>query len=66
MCEVWKKKKYILCYLVNKIGLFSGSIISNWELGLNLFNKWYLKKIVKVCDIIVDWLFYGDFDWFVC
>ncbi len=42
-----KKKKYTLRYLANKIGLSSGSTISNWELGLNLPNKRYLKKSLK-------------------
>ena len=44
MREARKKKKYTLRYLANKIGLSSGSTISNWELGLNLPNKRYLKK----------------------
>lgn len=41
MREARKKKKYTLRYLANKIGLSSGSTISNWELGLNLPNKRY-------------------------
>ena len=65
MREARKKKKYTLRYLANKIGLSSGSTISNWELGLNLPNKRYLKKIAKACDTTVDWLLYGDFDRFV-
>ena len=47
MREARKKKKYTLRYLANKIGLSSGSTISNWELGLNLPNKRYLKKSLK-------------------
>ena len=43
MREARKKKKYTLRYLA-KIGLSSGSTISNWELGLNLPNKRYLKN----------------------
>ena len=65
MREARKKKKYTLRYLANKIGLSSGSTISNWELGLNLPNKRYLKKIAKACDTTVDWLLYGNFDRFV-
>ncbi|MGC5865181.1 helix-turn-helix domain-containing protein [Enterococcus faecalis] len=65
MREARKKKKYTLRYLANKIGLSSRSTISNWELGLNLPNKRYLKKIAKACDTTVDWLLYGDFDRFV-
>ena len=65
MREARKKKKYTLRYLANKIGLSSGSTISNWELGLNLPNKRYLKKIAKACDTTVDWLLHGDFDRFV-
>ena len=47
MREARKRRSTLLRYLANKIGLSSGSTISNWELGLNLPNKRYLKKSLK-------------------